>query len=150
MSHISRVVATALATALSAKSWTALGGTTEVAMRRRPDYGLEDLGSLLFSVVPGPVKYTTETRQMEVAEVMVAVEVAKHVGSESDIAALEDLEQEIIDAIRSGAVAPAGLPDGSDWVEVENTVPFSPDELVARNVFMGQVTVNYKIPMDRN
>ncbi|NBW22274.1 MAG: hypothetical protein EBR82_81415 [Caulobacteraceae bacterium] len=147
--HISRRVATALATALSAKSWTALGGTTEVAMRRRPDYGLEDLSTLLVSTVPGPVTFTTETRQMETAEVTIGVVLAKHVGSESEIAGLEDLEQEIIDAIRSGTVVPAGLPEGSDWTEVANPVPYDPEELNARNVFFGQVTVTYTIPMDR-
>jgi hypothetical protein len=147
--HISRRVATALATALSAKSWTSLGGTTEVAMRRRPDYGLEDLGSLIVSVVPGPVAYTTETRQMETAEVTVGVVVAEHVGSDAEIQKLEDFQQEIVDAIRSGAVAPAGLADGTDWTEIANPVPYDPEQLETRNVFLGQITVTYTIPMDR-
>jgi hypothetical protein len=143
------VVATALATALSAKSWTALGGTTEVVMRRRPDYGLEDLGSLIVSVVPGPVAYTTETRQMETAEVTVGVVVAEHVGSDADIQKLEDFQQEIIDAIRSGTVSPAGLAAGTDWTEIANPVPYDPESLETRNVFFGQITVTYTIPMDR-
>jgi hypothetical protein len=147
--HISRRVATALATALAAKSWAALGGTTEVAMRRRPDYGLEDLGSLIVSVVPGPVAYTTETRQMETAEVTVGVVVAEHVGSDAEIQKLEDFQQEIVDAIRSGTVVPAGLADGTDWTEIANPVPYDPEQLETRNVFLGQITVTYTIPMDR-
>lgn len=147
--HIARDLATQLATALAAHTWTTLGGTTDVQMRRKPDYALDDLGSLLVSVVPGPVTWTTETRQMEVAEVTVGIVIAKHVGSEADIAAAEDFEQEVVDQIRSGHVAPASLPDGADWTEVANPVPYDPEALDARNVFLGQVTVTYKIPQDR-
>lgn len=147
--HISRDVATRLATALAARSWTSLGTTVDVQMRRKPDYGLDELGSLIVSVVPGPVTFTTETRAMEVAEVTVGVVIARHVGSETDIAAAEDFEQEVVDAIRSGTVTVAGLPDGSDWTEIANPVPYDPEALDARNVFLGQVTVTYKIPMDR-
>jgi hypothetical protein len=147
--HISRKLATALATALSARSWTALGGTTAVEMRRKPDYGLEDLGSLLVSTVPGPVAWTTETRQMETAEVTIGIVIAKHVGSDAEIASLEDLEQEIVDVIRSGTVSPAGLAAGTDWTEIANPVPYDPESLETRNVFFGQITVTYTIPMDR-
>jgi len=118
-------------------------------MRRRPDYALEDLGALIVSVVPGPVAYTTETRQMETAEVTVGVVVAEHVGSDAEIQKLEDFQQEIVDAIRSGAVVPAGLADGTDWTEIANPVPYDPEQLEARNVFLGQITVTYTIPMDR-
>lgn len=148
--HIARDVATRLATALAAKSWVSLGGTTTpVAMRRKPDFDLTDIGNLVVSVVPGPVTWTTETRQMEVAEVTVGVVVAEHIGSEDDIQRLEDLQQEIVDQIRSGRVYPAGLPEGSDWTEIANPVPYDPEQLEARNVFMGQITVTFKIPQDR-
>ncbi|NBW13190.1 MAG: hypothetical protein EBR82_34730 [Caulobacteraceae bacterium] len=148
-SHISRDVATKLATALAAHSWVSLGSTIDVQMRRKPDYGLDELGSLIVSVVPGPVTFTTETRQMELAEVTVGVVIARHVGSDADIAAAEDFEQEVVDAIRSGSVTASGLPDGADWTEIANPVPYDPEALDARNVFLGQVTVTYKIPMDR-
>jgi len=147
--HISRDVATKLAAALAAHSWVSLGTTVDVQMRRKPDYGLDELGSLIVSVVPGPVTFTTETRQMESADVTVGVVIARHVGSDADIAAAEDFEQEVVDAIRSGSVAASGLPDGADWTEIANPVPYDPEALDARNVFLGQVTVTYKIPMDR-
>jgi hypothetical protein len=143
-------VAERLATALAAKVWVSLGNTTTaVTMRRKPDYGLDELGSLVVSVVPGPVNWTTETRQMETAEVTVGIVIAKHVGSEADIAALEDFEQEVVDQIRSGHVYPASLADGSDWTEIANPVPYDPEALDARNVFLGQITVTYRIPQDR-
>jgi hypothetical protein len=149
-SHIARDVAERLATALAAKTWVSLGNTqTAVVMRRKPDYALDDLGSLVVSTVPGPVNWTTETRQMETAEVTVGIVIAKHVGSEADIAALEDFEQEVVDQIRSGHVYPASLADGSDWTEIANPVPYDPEALDARNVFLGQITVTYRIPQDR-
>jgi hypothetical protein len=148
--HIARDVAERLATALAAKSWASLGNTTTaVTMRRKPDYALDDLGSLVVSTVPGPVNWTTETRQMETAEVTVGIVIAKHVGSEADIAVLEDFEQEVVDQIRSGHVYPASLADGSDWTEIANPVPYDPEALDARNVFLGQITVTYRIPQDR-
>ena len=148
--HIARDVAERLATALAAKAWVSLGNTTTaVVMRRKPDYALDDLGSLVVSTVPGPVNWTTETRQMETAEVTVGIVIAKHVGSEADIAALEDFEQEVVDQIRSGHVYPASLAAGSDWTEIANPVPYDPEALDARNVFLGQITVTYRIPQDR-
>jgi hypothetical protein len=121
-----------------------------VTMRRRPDFDLEDLGTIVVSTVPGPVNYTTETRGMELAEVVVGIVVASHVGSDADISLLEDFEQEVIDAIRVGAVVPTQVPAETDWAEVSNPVPYDPEQLQARNVFMGQITVTYKVPIDRD
>jgi len=151
MSHISRVVATRLAAALADRRWRCWGNTkVDVQMRRKPDYGLEDLGTLLVSVVPGPVAFTTETRTMEVAEVTVGIVVAKHVASDADIATLEDFEQEICDAIRSNAIVLTSVPTETDWTEIANPVPYDPESLETRNVFLGQVTVTYKVPLDRD
>lgn len=147
--HVSRDLAVQLATAMTAHTWSTLGGTIDVQMRRKPDFALPDLGSLVVSTVPGPVTFTTETRSMETAEVTVGIVIARHVASEADIASAEDLEQEIVDQIRSGHVAPTGLPDGADWTEIANPVPYDPETLDARNVFLGQITVTYKIPLDR-
>ena len=148
--HIARDVAERLATALAAKAWVSLGNTTTaVTMRRKPDFQLMEIGNLVVSTVPGPVTWTTETREMETAEVMIGINVAEHIGSDADIQRLEDFQQEIVDAIRSGTVYPAGLADGADWTEIANPFPFDPEQLEARNVFMGQVTVTYKIPQDR-
>jgi hypothetical protein len=148
--HISRNLATRLAASLSAFTWGSVpGGTISVSMQRKPDYGLEDLGSLRVSVVPGPYTMKTETRGMEVADVTVGIVVAKHVGSESDIEALEDLCQEIVDAIRSNYIQPAGLPENSDWTEVGNPLPYDPELLEARNVFMAQIAVQWDVPVDK-
>lgn len=148
--HISRNLATRLAEALSAFTWGAVpGGAITATMQRKPDYGLEDLGQLRVSVVPGPYTMKTETRGMEVADTTVGIVVARHVGSESDIAALEDLCQEIVDAIRSGFIQPAGLPEESDWTEVSNPLPCDPELLEARNVFMAQIAVQWDVPMNR-
>lgn len=148
--HISRNVAERVAAALSAFTWGSVpGGTLTAAMQRKPDYGLEDLGSLRVSVVPGPYTMKTETRGMEVADTTVGIVVAKHVGSDADIAALEDLCQEIVDAIRSDFVKPTGLPENTDWTEVGNPLPYDPELLEARNVFMAQISVQYDVPMDK-
>lgn len=148
--HISRNVAERVAAALSAFTWGSVpGGTLTATMQRKPDYGLEDLGSLRVSVVPGPYTMKTETRGMEVADTTVGIVVAKHVGSDSDIAALEDLCQEIVDAIRSDFIKPTGLPENTDWTEVGNPLPYDPELLEARNVFMAQIAVQYDVPMER-
>jgi len=148
--HLSRNLATRLAASLSAFSWGSVpGGTIAATMQRKPDYGLEDLGSLRVSVVPGPYTMKTETRGMEVADVTVGIVVAKHVGSEADIDALEDLCQEIVDAIRSNYIQPTGLPEDSDWTEVGNPLPYDPELLEARNVFMAQIAVQWDMPVDK-
>ena len=148
--HISRNVATRLAAALSVFTWSnAPGGTISAAMQRKPDYGLEDLGYLRVSVVPGPFTMKTETRGMEVADVTTGIVVAQHVGSDAEIAALEDLCQEIIDAIRSNYIRPTGLPENTDWTEVGNPLPYDPELLEARNVFMAQISVEWSVPVDK-
>ena len=151
MSHISRVLATRLAAAMADRRWRCWGNTkVDVQMRRKPDYGLDELGTMLVSVVPGPVAFQTETRLMETAEVTIGIVIADHVGSDADIAALEDFEQEIADAIRVGAIAMTGVPVDTDWTEIANPVPYDPESLDTRNVFFGQVTVTYKVPLDRD
>jgi hypothetical protein len=148
--HISRNLAKQLATALSAFTWGSVpGGVITAAMQRKPDYGLEDLGMLRVSVVPGPYTMKTETKGMEVADVTTGIVVAKHVGSEAEIDALEDLCQEIVDAIRSDYIKPAGLPEDSDWTEVSNPLPYDPELLEARNVFMAQIAVQWEVPVDK-
>jgi hypothetical protein len=148
--HISRNVATQLAQALSAYTWqTVPGGTIAAIMQRKPDYGLEDLGYLRVSVVPGAYTMKTETKGLEVADVTSGIVVAQHVGSESEIEVLEDLCQEIIDAIRSNYIRPAGLPENTDWTEVGIPLPYDPELLEARNVFMAQVSVEWAVPVDK-
>ena len=148
--HLSRNLATQVAAALSAYTWGSVpGGTLDVKMQRKPDYSLEDLGYLRVSVVPGAYTMKTETKGMEVADVMIGIVVAQHVGSDAEIAALEDLCQEIVDAIRSNHIRPAGIPAYTDWTEVGIPLPYDPEFLEARNVFMAQVATQWDVPVDK-
>jgi hypothetical protein len=148
--HISRNLAKQLAAALSAYTWGSVpGGTLDVKMQRKPDYSLEDLGYLRVSVVPGAYTMKTETKGMEVADATVGIVVAQHVGSDAEIEALEDICQEIVDAIRSNYIRPTGLPEFTDWTEVGIPLPYDPELLEARNVFMAQVATQWDVPVDK-
>jgi hypothetical protein len=148
--HISRNLAKQLAAALSAYTWGSVpGGTLDVKMQRKPDYSLEDLGYLRVSVVPGAYTMKTETKGMEVADATVGIVVAQHVGSDAEIETLEDICQEIVDAIRSNYIKPTGLPDFTDWTEVGIPLPYDPELLEARNVFMAQIATQWDVPVDK-
>jgi hypothetical protein len=148
--HISRNLAKQLAAALSAYTWGSVpGGTLDVKMQRKPDYSLEDLGYLRVSVVPGAYTMKTETRGMEVADATVGIVVAQHVGSDAEIETLEDICQEIVDAIRSNYIKPTGLPEFTDWTEVGIPLPYDPELLEARNVFMAQIATQWDVPVDK-
>ena len=148
--HISRNLAKQLATALSAYTWSSVpGGTLDVKMQRKPDYSLEDLGYLRVSVVPGAYTMKTETKGMEVADATIGIVVAQHVGSDAEIEALEDICQEIVDAIRSDYIKPTGLPEFTDWTEVGIPLPYDPELLEARNVFMAQIATQWDVPVDK-
>jgi hypothetical protein len=148
--HISRNLAKQLATALSAYAWGSVpGGTLDVKMQRKPDYSLEDLGYLRVSVVPGAYAMKTETKGMEVADATIGIVVAQHVGSDAEIEALEDICQEIVDAIRSDYIKPTGLPEFTDWTEVGIPLPYDPELLEARNVFMAQIATQWDVPVDK-
>jgi len=148
--HISRNLAKQLAAALSAYTWGSVpGGTLDVKMQRKPDYSLEDLGYLRVSVVPGAYTMKTETKGMEVADATVGIVVAQHVGSDAEIEALEDICQEIVDAIRSNYIKPTGLPEFTDWTEVGIPLPYDPELLEARNVFMAQIATQWDVPVDK-
>jgi hypothetical protein len=148
--HISRNLAKQLAAALSAYTWGSVPSRTlDVKMQRKPDYSLEDLGYLRVSVVPGAYTMKTETKGMEVADATVGIVVAQHVGSDAEIEALEDICQEIVDAIRSNYIKPTGLPEFTDWTEVGIPLPYDPELLEARNVFMAQIATQWDVPVDK-
>ena len=148
--HISRNLAKQLAAALSAYTWGSVpGGTLDVKMQRKPDYSLEDLAYLRVSVVPGAYTMKTETKGMEVADATIGIVVAQHVGSDAEIEALEDICQEIVDAIRSDHIKPTGVPAFTDWTEVGIPLPYDPELLEARNVFMAQIATQWDVPVDK-
>jgi hypothetical protein len=151
-SHVQREIGQALATELSAYSFAGAITAVDAVYRRRADYQLEDLGGLKVSVVPGPVgvgptgDVPQAPRGMDFMALTYGVVVAKHVGSESDIEACEDLMQAIMDAIRSDHL---DLGEGVDWIDFGQPVPFDMDSLEDRNVFLSQVEVTYMVPVQK-
>ena len=151
--HLSRQIGTGLAAAMSDHTWTDSLPAITAVYRRTPDYKLEDLGTLKVSVVPGPVAVNQANerapRGCDFFEITLGVVIAKHVGSEDDIADLEDLNQAILDAIRSHIVEPEDAPEGTDWSELALPMPYDRDALQDRNVFMSQIEVTYLVPKDK-
>lgn len=149
--HLSRNVCTELATALSSHTWTTAIPAVTATFRRMPDYGLEDLGSLKVSVVPGQVTVNQtepQPRGADFFEVTVAVVLAKHVGSEQEVADLEDLNMAIVDAIRSYQVTLSGITN-ADWTDISIASPYDPQALSERNVFLSQTAVTFWVPRDK-
>lgn len=149
--HVSRQVCEALADAISEYSWAEEFGAVEASFRRMADYGLEDLGTLKVSVVPGPIAVNQNDRQPRGADffdVAVSIVMAKHVGSEGDIEQLEDLNLAIVDAIRSYQITLTGI-EHADWTDISIPMPFDPQALTERNVFLSQTDVTFWIPRDK-
>jgi len=148
--HAQREIGTTLASELSAYQFPGSISSVTAAYRRRPDYQLEDLGSLKVSVVPGPVgvgptgDIPQAPRGMDFLAITYGVVVAKHVGSEAEIEDCEDLMQNILDAIRSDGLS---LGENVDWVDFGQPVPFDPDSLEDRSVFLSQIEVTYMVPL---
>jgi hypothetical protein len=149
--HIQRLVGQKLAEALSGYSWPGTLSTIEAAWRRKPDYDLTDLGTLKVSVVPGPVQINQRQqapRGADFFELTVGIVIAKHVGSEQEIQDLEDLNQAIMDAIRS-ELLPLDDLEAADWLDIGRPVPYDVEALQERNVFLSQIEVAYMVPMNK-
>lgn len=148
MAHISRLISVQLAAALTGYAWPN-DVTFTAVFRRVPDYSLEDLGELKVSIVPGPVTMKQHTRSDTMFDVAVGLVLAKHVGSDAEIAELEDLNQAIVDAIRSERVVISGLPAGVDWIEIAMPVLYDREALTERNVFMSQTEITFQVALDK-
>jgi hypothetical protein len=149
--HIQRLVGQKLAEALSDYDWPGAIPSIEAAWRRKPDYGLADLGTLKVSVVPGPVQINqrqSAPRGADFFELTVGIVIAKHVGSEPEIQDLEDLNQAIMDAIRSELLPLADL-EAADWLDIAQPVPYDAEVLQERNVFLSQIEVTYMVGMNK-
>lgn len=149
--HIQRLLGQQLATALTEYSWPGNIETIEAAWRRKPDYELEDLGTLKVSVVPGPMQLNSRMQQPRGAdffELTVGIVVAKHVGSEQEIQDIEDLNQAIMDAIRSSLLPLEGL-EAANWIEIAQPVPYDQDVLTNRNVFLSQIEITYTVAINK-
>lgn len=149
--HVQRLVGKQLATALSTYSWPGNIATIVAEWRRRPDYELEDLGTLKVSVVPGPVvtnQRMQQPRGCDFFELTMGIVVAKHVGSDQEIEDLEDLNQAIMDALRSDLLALDDL-EAARWIEIAQPVPYDQESLANRNVFLSQIEVTYTVPLNK-
>lgn len=153
---VQRQVGIALATALSEHTYSGTIDEIEAVYRRRPDYGVEDLGTLKVSVVPGPFQSSAPstfnagpTRGMDYVTVTYGVVLAKHVGDESEMEELEDLAQEIMDVVRSDILTLEDVPDGVQWSEFGQPMAFDPDALGDRSVWMSQVELAFTVPLAR-
>jgi hypothetical protein len=149
--HIHRLVGEALATALSGFTFPGPITSVDAVWRRIPDYQLEDLGTLKVSVTPGPITVNSNDapRRCDFFEPVLGVVLAKHIGSEAEIADLEDLNMAIIDAIRSYQLQLSGLPASCDWTDIALPTPFDREALTERNVFFSQIEITYRIPIDK-
>lgn len=149
--HIQRTIGQQLATAMSAYTWPGNIPTLSAVWRRKPDYELEDLGTLKVSIVPGPVQLNQRMQQPRGAdwfELTVGIVVAKHVGTEQEIQDIEDLNQAIIDAIRS-KLLDLEASEAANWIEIAQPVPYDPDVLANRNVFLSQIEVTYTVALNK-
>jgi hypothetical protein len=149
--HLARNVCTELAAAISEHEWADPYESVEASFRRMADYGLEDLGTLKISIVPGQIQVNQDDRQPRGAdffEVTVSIVMAKHVGTEGEISDLEDLNLQIVDAIRSYHLTLANI-EHADWTDISISMPFDPQSLADRNVFLSQTDVTFWIPRDK-
>jgi hypothetical protein len=150
--HIQRTIGHALAEQLSEYEFDGTISTVAASYRRRFDYTLEDLGSLKVAVVPGPVAVgptgdvPQAPRGSDYFSLTYGISVGQHVGSDADIEACEDLCQAIMDAIRSSHF---DLGEGVDWVDFSQPMPFDPDQLEERSVFVSHIVVTYMVPVDK-
>ena len=149
--HVQRLVCQKLAEALSDYEWPGSIQTIEAAWRRKPDYGIEDLGTLKVSVVPGPIQINQRERQprgCDFFEMTVGIVLAKSITTEQEIQDLEDLNQAIIDTIRSELLPLEDL-GAADWSDLGQPVPYDAESLQNQHVFLSQIEVTYTVPMDK-
>jgi hypothetical protein len=150
--HLSRKIGTGLAEAISEYTWTTALPDITAVYRRTPDYQLEDLGTLKVSIVPGPIGVNQndqgQPRGADFFGIGVGIVIAKHVGSEQEIADLEDLNMAIVDAIRSYRITLAEFPD-ADWTDISIPMPYDREALTERSVFLSQIEVVWLVPQDK-
>ncbi|MBU6222267.1 MAG: hypothetical protein KGR24_05885 [Planctomycetes bacterium] len=150
--HLQRGLGRSLAEQLSEYTFAGTIATITATYKRRFDYKLEDLGTLKVAVVPGPLgigptgDVPQAPRGCDYFSLTYGIAIGMHVGSEAEIEDCEDLCQAIIDAIRSDHF---DLGENVDWVDVGQPMPFEPDQLEERNVFLSQIEVTYMVPADK-
>lgn len=149
MTHIQREVGQQLAAALSAHVFTGAISSVQAVYRRYPDYEIADTATLKVSVVPGPFSMKPNTRGNDEFEPMIGIVMAKHITEEDEIDSLEDLAQQIADAVRGYQVVVADVGSAVDWREIAIPVPFDLDMLRDRSVYLSQIEVTYSVFLDK-
>lgn len=151
MSHIQRTVGKALAAALSRYEFPLPQPRIAVTYNRVPDYDVNALGKMEVTVTPGPVEVKTEImgRGANMFSCTLGILVAARVYGEDDVEKLEDVNQAIIDAIRSERMQLDGVPANTDWTEIQYPAPFDREALNSRNVFLSQIEIVYQVPVDK-
>lgn len=140
-------IADALATGLSAYTFSAPYAAIAATRRYVPDYEARELATLKVSVVPGPVETERGSRGMDLFTQQVMVVIGKMVdGSNSEIDALTNLGQEIMDALRSDLLTTSGMPENAKYFGCSMEVNFDRDALTERRVFLAQIDVTYRVP----
>lgn len=150
--NVQRLAGDDLATALSAYTFPGAIDTIEALWRRVPDYTADDLGTLKVSVTPGSYEINQQEqapRGADFFEPTLGIVIAKSVDGEEEITQLEELVQNVVDAIRSYHIVLASFADSSDWRDIAVPVPFDRDMLTERNVFLAQISVTWWIGVEK-
>ena len=149
--NVQRRIGIALASAITAHEFAGAIESVTATYRRRPDYRLDQIGSLSVSVSPGPVAVGNQPapRGADFFDLTFGVVLAKSVASESDIEQLEDLNQELMDGLRSDLFTLGDVPPGVEYRELTQVMPFDAATLEERSVFLSQIEVAYTGPLDK-
>lgn len=150
--NIQRTAGEDLAAALSEYAFNGAISSVDAVWRRVPDYTHEDLSVLKVSVTPGPyeINQTDQApRGADFFEPTLGIVVGKSVSGEEEVAELEELVQNIVDAIRSYHIVLGSFSDSSDWRDISVPVPFDREMLSDRGVFLAQISVTWWIGVDK-
>lgn len=150
--NVQRVAGTDLAEALSAYAFTGAIPTVQAVWRRVPDYAVEDLGVLKVSVTPGQLEINQReqpTREMDFFYPSMSIVVAKSISTDAEVDDLDELVQQIVDAIRSYHVSLASFENSTDWLEINVPVPFDREMLNERKVFMAEISVTWMVGIEK-
>lgn len=140
-------IADALAAGLAAHAWSHPYATIEPVRRYVPDYDAVELARLHVSVVPGAITTQKTARGSDLFEHQVAVVLAKQTdGTNADLDALANLAEEILDAIRSEALATPTMPPLCRYISAEMETTLDRDAMTDRRVFLAQLVVTYHLP----
>lgn len=140
-------IADAVAAGLSAYEFSAPYASVAAARRYVPDYEATELAELKVSVVPGQIDVEKATRLSDLFTHEIAVVLGQQTdGSNDEIDALTGLGEEMLDAIRSNALTTPGMPDGVMFYSATMQQHFDRDAMSGRRVFLGQITVQYRVP----